>query len=189
MNRLIPTLVFAACMAASAAHATTVNLLNFEHVPSGYGKAVFAEESAALTGDARITGDVRNLVSFEWRLIDTNTGGAHTYLETTPTGMGMTITALASIGSPEFGLVNTYTFATPFTGRIVLGMGSGATKLPAMFIVDKFVVSSIAAVPEPETFAMLFAGLGMLGFVARRKIGGKAQSKINQPRLQMRMAG
>ena len=189
MNRLIPTLVLAACMAASAAHATTVNLLDFQHIKSGYGDAVFAEESAALTGDARITGDVRNLVSFEWRLIDTNTGGAHTYLETTPTGMGMTSTTLASIGSPEFGLINTYTFSTPFTGHLVIGMNSGDSKFPAMFIVDKFVVSSIAAVPEPETFAMLFAGLGMMGFVSRRRFASKRQSKINQARLQMRMAG
>jgi hypothetical protein len=27
----------------------------------------------------------------------------------------------------------------------------------------------VAAVPEPETYAMLLAGLGLLGFAARRK--------------------
>lgn len=30
-------------------------------------------------------------------------------------------------------------------------------------------VLSIAAVPEPETYAMLLAGLGLLGFHARRR--------------------
>ena len=30
-------------------------------------------------------------------------------------------------------------------------------------------VSAIAAVPEPETYAMLMAGLGLMGFVARRR--------------------
>ena len=30
-------------------------------------------------------------------------------------------------------------------------------------------VSAIAAVPEPETYAMLLAGLGLVGFVARRR--------------------
>jgi hypothetical protein len=30
-------------------------------------------------------------------------------------------------------------------------------------------VSAVAAVPEPETYAMLLAGLGMMGMVARRK--------------------
>jgi hypothetical protein len=30
--------------------------------------------------------------------------------------------------------------------------------------------SSIAAVPEPETYAMMLAGLGMMGFMVRRKL-------------------
>lgn len=30
-------------------------------------------------------------------------------------------------------------------------------------------VSAIAAVPEPETYAMLMAGLGLMGFIARRR--------------------
>ena len=34
-------------------------------------------------------------------------------------------------------------------------------------------VTPLAAVPEPETYAMLLAGLGMMGFVARRKVKRK----------------
>jgi hypothetical protein len=30
-------------------------------------------------------------------------------------------------------------------------------------------VHSIAAIPEPETYALMLAGLGLLGFVARRR--------------------
>ncbi|MCZ2421077.1 MAG: FxDxF family PEP-CTERM protein, partial [Burkholderiales bacterium] len=29
---------------------------------------------------------------------------------------------------------------------------------------------SVAAVPEPETWALMLAGLGLLGFAARRRI-------------------
>ncbi len=34
---------------------------------------------------------------------------------------------------------------------------------------------SIAAVPEPETYAMFLAGLGMLGAIARRRMGALGQ--------------
>lgn len=33
-------------------------------------------------------------------------------------------------------------------------------------------VSAIAAVPEPETYAMMLAGLGLVGFAARRRRQG-----------------
>lgn len=39
---------------------------------------------------------------------------------------------------------------------------------------NNFSYTQAVAVPEPETYAMMLAGLGMLGFTARRK-------KINQP--------
>ena len=32
-------------------------------------------------------------------------------------------------------------------------------------------LASVTAVPEPETYAMLLAGLGLMGLVARRKAG------------------
>jgi hypothetical protein len=35
--------------------------------------------------------------------------------------------------------------------------------------IDNFTVSGVAAVPEPETYAMLLAGLGLLGFGTRRR--------------------
>ena len=31
------------------------------------------------------------------------------------------------------------------------------------------IVGSVGAIPEPETYAMLLAGLGLLGFMARRR--------------------
>ena len=36
-------------------------------------------------------------------------------------------------------------------------------------LIDDMVMSNAAAVPEPETYAMLMAGLGLIGFAARRK--------------------
>lgn len=37
------------------------------------------------------------------------------------------------------------------------------------YVLSRYAVSSVAAVPEPETYAMFIAGLGLLGFVSRKK--------------------
>lgn len=34
---------------------------------------------------------------------------------------------------------------------------------------NNITVEGVSAVPEPETYAMLLAGLGMIGFMARRR--------------------
>jgi hypothetical protein len=34
---------------------------------------------------------------------------------------------------------------------------------------ESFFIVSTPAIPEPETYAMMLAGLGLLGFVARRR--------------------
>ena len=49
---------------------------------------------------------------------------------------------------------------------------------PAAFRIDDFAgtASTISAVPEPETYAMMLAGLGLLGFAARRKKLAQAQA-------------
>jgi len=36
-------------------------------------------------------------------------------------------------------------------------------------VFDDMIVNQAAVVPEPETYAMLLAGLGLVGFAARRK--------------------
>lgn len=35
-------------------------------------------------------------------------------------------------------------------------------------------ISLVPAVPEPETYVMLMAGLGLIGFASRRRKNGKA---------------
>jgi len=53
------------------------------------------------------------------------------------------------------------TSATPLTLTLV-----GTTSAPSALYSGEL---SVAAVPEPETYAMFLAGLGALGFVARRR--------------------
>ena len=52
-----------------------------------------------------------------------------------------------------------------FGAPLASGVNISSTSAAASVSFD----SSVGAVPEPETYAMLLAGLGLLGFVARRR--------------------
>ena len=87
-------------------------------------------------------------------------------------------------GSTEFGALNAYTreytFGTAYryygvrASSVTLGLNNGVS-VPAQFDGDPELDAVMAAagpvlgVPEPETYAMLLAGLGLLGFAARRR--------------------
>ena len=68
---------------------------------------------------------------------------------------------------------NTYSLNTGDVYRLYFG----STVLPPTFsnslTVDNVTVAAV--VPEPETYAMMLAGLGALGMMSRRRrLGGKA---------------
>ena len=55
------------------------------------------------------------------------------------------------------------------TLRVTLGLGGNSLGSKAIF--DRVLLEgNVFAVPEPETWALLLAGLGLLGFVVRRKV-------------------
>ena len=53
-------------------------------------------------------------------------------------------------------------------GHFILGL-SGLTTLGASFGDGSLILDGVAAIPEPETYAILLAGLGVLGLVASRR--------------------
>jgi hypothetical protein len=59
------------------------------------------------------------------------------------------------------------TFGPSFNGKQTLVLASdnnfGATQF------TQFIALEVTAVPEPETYALLLAGLGLIGFAARRR--------------------
>jgi len=63
-------------------------------------------------------------------------------------------------------VTKTYTVVATSTSTL---MGFAAYHPAASYHLDDVSVVAIAAVPEPETYAMLLAGLGVMGVVARRR--------------------
>lgn len=76
--------------------------------------------------------------------------------------------AVANTGVVEGGLVATHAGFIP-GGNILTAFPGGDFTQPGYEIAHV----QIAAVPEPETYAMLLAGLGLVGAVARRRRGAQ----------------
>jgi|KBSMisStandDraft_5_1062788.scaffolds.fasta_scaffold28865_5 hypothetical protein len=73
-------------------------------------------------------------------------------LSFTISGAGLTLASLEQNGAGQFFAADILSGTTGFTGAV-----DASQALPP------------TSVPEPETYAMLLAGLGMMGFIARRR--------------------
>ena len=84
---------------------------------------------------------------------------------------GLTIFSANSVGKPPGDTGWTFFQVTvPFAGTFFLTLDSynqGDNLFPSEFRVD--FAEPVSPVPEPDTYAMLLAGLGLLGFAARRR--------------------
>ncbi len=75
---------------------------------------------------------------------------------------GDQVTSTLGRGSKYF---NFYADATESVAKVVF---SSSTYFGNAFETDNFAYS-VSAVPEPESYAMMLAGLGLMGFIARRR--------------------
>lgn len=80
-----------------------------------------------------------------------------------------TTTAINNVGKGFSGwYTTTMTFTADKSTELLSFLASGApTGAPPFMLLDG--VSMVAAVPEPETYAMMLGGLGMVGFAAARR--------------------
>jgi len=188
-----------ALFAAGTASASPVNLItngNFETVDSGYtfdsGFKVVNSGSSAITGwtvGASSVDLIRNAYNaingYSIDLLGTPGPGflsqnfsvvaGQTYnlsfdMARNFGGVAGDFYSTAAVSDTLYS--NTLSFTAATTGMATLSFASAA-KAGTPFdnysgaVIDN--VSVMAAVPEPETYAMLLAGLGLMGFLRRRK--------------------
>lgn len=96
-------------------------------------------------------------------LLSANTGVGH-YVGISLNATGLSALNAAAGGQFNFGGSITTSYANPqdtFDQIAIFGWGDGT---PVAYL-----DYNTAPIPEPETYAMMLAGLGMLGFMARRR--------------------
>lgn len=80
------------------------------------------------------------------------------------------IIAVNGVGTPLGStLVGAASLPGSMTGFASVGFGLFADVAFTTVEINSFSAVAVTAVPEPETYAMLLSGLGMLGFAARRR--------------------
>ncbi|WPB55808.1 PEP-CTERM sorting domain-containing protein [Xylophilus sp. GOD-11R] len=160
-----PLLLSLLMLGSAYAHAATVDLSYFK-IAEGTGSATGnfvtmtavadqEDDGAIHTGYKAFGGiSVYNLHSFEYATSDSPTN-------------------FTAIIGPNFVALSTnsvtrYTFNSPYSGVLSFMIEKPAAGTATLSLLN-FTTSAIAAVPEPETYALLMAGLAMTGFIARRQ--------------------
>lgn len=121
--------------------------------------------SATLTGNAWISATVANVISFKWQFETPDYLPFNDYAYLTLSSGSSTLSSVASVGDYGSSGWNTYSFATPYSGTITFGVSNYRD----LGMNSTLSVSSVTAVPEPEAYAMLLAGLGIMSAVMRRR--------------------
>jgi hypothetical protein len=79
---------------------------------------------------------------------------------------GGTPSSTTGVSNPQISLAATSTAATSYTLSLT---GLGGASAEGTYNVFVYASPVVASVPEPETYAMLLTGLGIIGAVARRR--------------------
>ena len=127
---------------------------------------------ADLYADSTLTGSVSGIQKFDWRFISNDEVPFDDYGTFSLNGSPTMLASVSTVGDYTIGPWQTYTFATAFTGTLEFGVSNGGFPMSGWDDPDyasQLQIRNVTAVPEPETFAMMLTGLGLMGLVAGRR--------------------
>lgn len=165
MNKVFSSAVLAAVigMAPALSHAAFADLNTFSAISGADGSHTVTADLASIDGVAALSGRVTGLSSFEWSFTDSTHNDGFASFLLTPVGGISSLINLASDTSNGF---QRYSFAAPFSGVIRFTVDSHDVDTQATLELRNLAVSTVS---EPGTYAMLLAGLGLIGFLGRRR--------------------
>ena len=168
-NKASAALFLAATLTGGSAQAVVLDLTTFTPDGVAWRDANFAH----LRSTASLSGVVYGLTSFDWEfrshdLMPFNDYGYVSFNGATP----IVLSDVATVGDGYKGEDEykssgwqTYNIATPFSGTVKFGVNN---YLDDSFPSDLY-IQNVTAVPEPEEYAMMMAGIPLVGWQIRRK--------------------
>ncbi len=159
------TLAIIGALATGSANAATLDLTTFIPAVGISGSVSTSSNYALLTANSTLGSNVTGVTSFDWFFQANDYLPFNDYGYMT-NGSFNSLSNVATVGNYGNSGWNTYTFGSAYTGYLAFGV---TNVLDNSLSSQLHITNVIAAVPEPETYAMLLAGLSLLGFSARRR--------------------
>jgi hypothetical protein len=165
--------------AAFSASGSITQNTNFDSYGSGFtslpnpytvGDLTFSSGDNLVVGTGSGYSPVKNVLAYNgWSPMPGTIGGSHNLFGFDLGYLGsqsdITISLSTNVGSYSFIVQSPASAGESFTGfSLASAMGAGSAP-----VITDVQLGTVSAVPEPETLAMMLAGMGLMGAVVRRR--------------------
>ena len=167
----ISRLAIVCCAFSPLANAANLDMTQFQIISPFFTSSYVEPNYARIEPGAIVGNSVVNVVSFDWNFsvnyVNPSYALLYAYDQYSELASGESLSFNGTTGW------QTYAFATPYTGELYFMANSDQGSNVLLEITNVSygpdANNPIPAVPEPETYAMLLAGLGLTGAIARRR--------------------